>query len=74
MAAQNDDVTGRMLDSIYEAGASDIYPVIAKNALQELGLSCHRSHMARFEFLLLTLGIRAAKRPLDPLVSQLWIL
>jgi len=41
----NDDVTGRMLDSIYEAGGSDLYRVIAKNALQELGLSCHMSHM-----------------------------
>jgi len=41
----NDDVTGRMLDSIYETGASDIYRLIAKNALQELGLSCHMSHM-----------------------------
>jgi len=41
----NDDVTGRMLDSIYEAGASDSYRVIAKNALQTLGLSCHMSHI-----------------------------
>jgi len=41
----NDDVTGRMLDSIYEAGASESYRVIAKNALQELGLSCHMSHI-----------------------------
>lgn len=41
----NDDVTGRMLDSIYEEGASDIYRVIAKNALQILGLSCHMSHI-----------------------------
>jgi len=41
----NDDVTGRMLDSIYEAGGSDLYRVIAKNALQKLGLSCHMSHI-----------------------------
>jgi len=41
----NDDVTGRMLDSIYEAGASDIYRVIAMQALQTLGLSCHMSHI-----------------------------
>jgi len=41
----NDDVTGRMLDSIYESGASDVYRVIAKNALQTLGLSCHMSHI-----------------------------
>jgi transposase len=41
----NDDVTGRMLDSIYEAGGSDLYRVIAKNALQRLGLSCHMSHI-----------------------------
>jgi transposase len=41
----NDDVTGRMLDSIYDAGASDVYRVIAKNALQSLGLSCHMSHI-----------------------------
>jgi len=41
----NDDVTGRMLDSIYEVGGSDIYRVIAKNALQTLGVSCHMSHI-----------------------------
>ena len=41
----NDDVTGRMLDSIYEAGATESYRVIAKNALRLLGLSCHMSHI-----------------------------
>jgi len=41
----NDDVAGRMLDSIYESGASDVYRVIAKNALQTLELSCHMSHI-----------------------------
>jgi len=41
----NDDVTGRMLDSIYEADGSDLYRVIAKNALHKLGLPCHMSHM-----------------------------
>jgi len=41
----NDDVTGRMLDSIYETGASDIYRVIARNALQSLDLSCQMSHI-----------------------------
>ena len=41
----NDDVTGRMLDAIYEAGASDSYRIIAKNALQTLGLSCQMSHI-----------------------------
>lgn len=41
----NDDITGRMLDSIYEADPSGIYRVIAKTAVQSLGLSCHMSHV-----------------------------
>jgi hypothetical protein len=41
----NDDVTGRMLDSVYEAGASDMYAVIAKKALKQLDLSCFMGHM-----------------------------
>jgi len=41
----NDDVMGRVLDSIYEAGSSDVYRVISKNSLKSLGLSCHMSHI-----------------------------
>ncbi len=41
----NDDVTGRMLDAIYDAGPSEIYRVVAKNALKPLDLSCHMSHI-----------------------------
>ena len=41
----NDDVTGRMLDAIYDAGPSEIYRVVAKNALKSLDLSCHMSHI-----------------------------
>ena len=41
----NDDVMGRALDSIYEAGTSEVYRVIAKEALKALGLSGHMSHI-----------------------------
>lgn len=41
----NDDVMGRALDSIYEAGATDVYRVIAKEALKTLNLSGHMSHI-----------------------------
>ncbi len=41
----NDDVMGRAFDSIYEAGATDVYRVIAKEALKKLNLSGHMSHI-----------------------------
>jgi transposase len=41
----NDDVTGRMLDTIYEAGVSETYAAIAINALKTLNLPCHMSHI-----------------------------
>jgi len=41
----NDDVTGRMLDSLYEAGVSETYKGISHHALKTLGLSCQMSHI-----------------------------
>jgi len=41
----NDDVMGRALDSIYEAGVTDVYRIIAKEALDTLGISGQMSHI-----------------------------
>jgi len=46
----NDDVMGRALDSIYEAGASETYSVIASKALKKLGLTASMSHIDTTSF------------------------
>jgi len=41
----NDDVLGRVLESIYKYGTSNFYAQLAAQSLKRLGLSCEAGHL-----------------------------
>lgn len=46
----NDDVMGRFLDDLYEAGVSSIYQVLAEKTVDYLGLSCRTLNLDTTSF------------------------
>ncbi|WP_323840915.1 DUF4277 domain-containing protein, partial [Photorhabdus africana] len=41
----NDDVLGRTLDALYEAGVSEVYQVLAEQVVDKLGLKPDSVHL-----------------------------
>jgi transposase len=46
----NDDVLGRHLDALYEYGVNQLYPLLAFQAVQRLGLGCRFGHLDTTSF------------------------
>jgi transposase len=46
----NDDVLGRHLDALYEYGVNQLYPLLAIQAVQRLGLGCRFGHLDTTSF------------------------
>jgi transposase len=46
----NDDVLGRHLDALYDYGVNKLYPLLAVQAVQRLGLECRFGHLDSTSF------------------------